>query len=145
VNPIKINALLGEVPEGISFDKRSMRLTVLFGIAAATVIQLPGTPVENDAVRGYFFENAAGVRDQYFQINEAVTFNVDRALEIGYVLFAERYNMAYRPQQGWFIDSTNPFKAALDKVAPESIDLNLTGNGDLSKVVDFLRECLATD
>lgn len=145
MNPIKINALFGETPEGVPFEKRNHRLTVLFGIAAASVINLPGTPVENNAVRGFFFSNASAVSDALFRINETVPFNVDRALEIGYVLFARRYEIAYRIQPIWFVAEGNPLHDELIRVAPEVAELDVYGNNTLNKAADFLRECLKSE
>lgn len=141
MNPLKINAMFGSVPENVPMENRAQRLTALLGMAMSIVVPLPTQILEDGKVRSYFYENASAIRDVLFKINEVAPFDVDRACEYGHCLFAQRYNLAYKPNAHQLF-GTGPYGVVLNDVIPEVSNLGV-GAQPVDDAVAFLREAVA--
>lgn len=97
MNPITVQNVLGDVPEGVAIDDRRLRLTAVLGLAMATIVPLPTEGLAQMERRQFFNENAGYARDQLFEINEVMPFSVDRAMDYGFRVWSMRYNFAYDP------------------------------------------------
>ncbi|MNE77893.1 hypothetical protein D3C80_1742490 [compost metagenome] len=125
MNPLKVNALVATLTEGTAIENRRYLLASVMGCAAATLVNLPSSPLQDSAVRDYYTQNVSEVRSTMYQINEVAPFDVDRAVEYGFQLWSRRYQLVY----GCCIDELvgeAPFAATLIKVMPEYAESGVT-------------------
>lgn len=107
LNPISINKVLCQTPDGFSIDQRRARITAALAIAVAQSSLIPGSAVESR--RDYFYENLTEVRNMLFRINEVCVIDVDRICEIGYRIWSVRYDAAWAPFSVMLTSPVNPF------------------------------------
>jgi len=137
MNTLAIAQELSALPDGVLMEHRRQRITSQLGLATGLVVQLPGSELPPGELREFFSANVEQVSDVLFQINEAIPFSVDRAIEVGYRVWEKRHELAYTPRaefifQGYDVCNLVP---ELDQVKV-SID-------DVNRAVALLREGLA--
>lgn len=91
MNPMTIHSAFSELPEGVAIECRRARITALIALATSILIPLPSAPVEDSQRRSWFYENMQALKDIYYKINEAIPYDVDRAVEYAFRLFDKRY------------------------------------------------------
>lgn len=138
MNQLKVHEHFNAIPEGTSIDKIGKRTCCLIGLAIGALAPLPGNLVHTAEVRRYFMENSVVLREVAFDINEVVSFNVDRATEYAYRVYQRRYDIAFdcNPME---LFAPVAFAAAVEEHMPEVKDcaIDLTS---VAKTMECLRE-----
>lgn len=95
MNALKIHGHFNATPEGFDIGKVSQRTCCQIGMALGAIVPLPGAEVSRTDLRNYYMDNSKVLREVAFDINEVVPFNVDRAVDYGYRVYARRYELAH--------------------------------------------------
>lgn len=137
MNKLAIAQELAELPQGVMIESRRQRITVQLGLATGLVIPLPGTELPPGEQRNYFYANVEEVACVLGQINECIPLNVDRAVEIGYRVWADRHSKAFQPKALDLYDGE-----CVRTITPEAISLLITA-ADIERGAAMIREGLA--
>jgi hypothetical protein len=137
MNKLAIAQELAVLPEGIMIESRRQRITAQLGLATGLIVPLSGSELPPGEQRNYFYANVEQVQSVLDQINECIPFSVDRAVEIGYRVWADRHEKAFRPKA---IDIFAGY--VLPGIAPEAIELKVA-TADVDRAVALIREGLA--
>lgn len=134
MNPVAIATQFSVMPEGVPVENRRQRVTVVLAMAAAIATPMPSSPIANGDLRAYFNEN--GCTDKFFDINEAIPYDVDRAQEYAFRLYERRYNLAFNTKASDLLKLT-PFSQTLLELMPEYEGLQIQ-NGEVADAVQLL-------
>lgn len=137
MNTLAIAQELSTLPEGVLMENRRMRITSQLGLAAGLAVPLPGSELPPGELRNYYNANAEAVCTVLYQINEAIGFNPDRALELGYRVWEQRHSQAYTPKATDIFAGYN-----LRDLLPE-FELVQVGIEDVDRGLALIREGLA--
>ena len=136
MNQLKVHEHFATVPEGTDIGKVGLRTCCLVGLAIGAMTPLPSQQVHSAELRKYFMENSNVLREVAFDINEVVSFNVDRATEYAYRVYQKRYEVAFdcNPYR-----SFGPIATALGDYSPELESVGIE-SAAVAKTIECLRE-----
>lgn len=137
MNKLAIAQELAVLPDGVMIENRRQRITAQLGLASGLIVPLPSTELPPGEQRNYFYANVEEVQSVFWQINECIGFAVDRALEIGYRVWATRHEKAFRPKAMDLFDDN-----CIRTITPEATELLITAE-DIERAVVMIREGLA--
>lgn len=137
MNHIQIHNTFSDLPEGVSEEKRHVRLTAVLGIALGVMSQMPTAFVDQNNIRSWFYENIAAYRQRLCEINEVFYFDLDRAMEYGFCVFKIRYAFMFNTNAGMFVGNYD-VKANLAATIPEIQDQQVDSSS-VEKAIAFLQ------
>lgn len=137
MNTLAIAQELSELPEGVLMEHRRQRITSQLGLATGLVVQLPGSELPPGELREFYTANVEQVSDVLFKINEAIPFNVERAIEVGYRVWEKRHELAYAPRASFVFQGYD-----IGNLVPELDQVKVSVN-DVDRAVALIREGLA--
>lgn len=137
MNTLAIAQELSALPDGVLMEHRRQRITAQLGLATGLVVQLPGSELPPGELREFYNANVEQVSDVLFQINEAIPFSVDRAVEVGYRVWEQRHNLAYAPKASYVYCGFD-----VDNLVPELGQVKVSQD-DVDRAIALLREGLA--
>ncbi|MNG05991.1 hypothetical protein D3C85_512950 [compost metagenome] len=137
MNKLAIAQELAVLPDGVMIEQRRQRITAQLGLATGLIVPLSGSELPPGEQRNYFYANVEEVQSVLGQINECIPFAVDRAVEIGYRVWASRHELAFRPRAADLFTGD-----CFAEVAPEVRELKVVAM-DVDRAVALIREGLA--
>jgi hypothetical protein len=137
MNKLAIAQELAVLPDGIMIENRRQRITAQLGLASGLIVPLSGTELPPGEQRNYFYANAEEIQSVLYQINECIPFMVERSMEIGYRVWAQRHEQAFRPKALDLYEG-----GCVRAITPEATELLLTA-ADVERGVALIREGLA--
>lgn len=137
MNKLAIAQELAVLPDGIMIENRRQRITAQLGLATGLIVPLSSTELPPGEQRNYFYANAEEIQSVLYQINECIPFMVERSLEIGYRVWADRHEKAFRPKALDLYDGE-----VVRTIAPEASQLLITA-AEVERAVAMIREGLS--
>ena len=137
MNKLAIAQELASLPDGVMIENRRQRITAQLGLASGLIVPVSSTELPPGEQRNYFYANVEEVQSILYQINECIPFHVERSLEIGYRVWADRHEKTFRPKA---MDLYG--EATIRAITPEATNLLITAE-DVERGVAMIREGLS--